>query len=275
MNQPGLGGLPSKKDFRTYKHETTMAAPISSGGVKYLPQDIENQHHVGICTAISLTQNAEKALGKKFSPDFQYLCQKKFYDKAWYEGSSIFNALKVGKNIGFLPIELFPYITEKDRELNYNQYVAKLQAIPDAEIERLKTLCTDKLAGYASVPLNQLTKGISDSRVGLLCRYEVGNEWWTPSWKPKDIDPLRPPKEIVSGHAINVSYFEDQKIELANTWGTTWNMKGLAHAWLNIYPPTEAWIPYYDQREILIAEKSLLEQVLILLQQLYGKIKGN
>lgn len=249
-----LGADPSLFDQRTFKHDVdiTTAIPLIEGGHTYFPEDIEHQRNVGICTAISLTQNANKALGKKFSPDFQYLLQKKFYDLNWYEGSSIFNALRVGKNYGFLPIELFPYVNENDRNLPYYQYIARLQAIPDSEVNRLIALCTDKLAGYASlhVDAQSLAQGILDSKAGILCRYNVGQEWWTPSWNAQDIDPIKPPQNIISGHAIGANYFDFTNkwlIQHPNTWGTLWDIQGKGHTINNEYAATEAWIPYYSE----------------------------
>jgi hypothetical protein len=69
------GAKPSPYDIRTFAY-VPSGIPVS-GGTRYTPKDIEHQHKVGICTAISTTQNARKALGKKFSSEFQYLMQKK------------------------------------------------------------------------------------------------------------------------------------------------------------------------------------------------------
>lgn len=214
MNPFGTGANESPQDDRHWKHETTMAVPLVSGGYDYLPADIEHQHIVGICTAISLIQNAQKALGRKYSSDFQYLLQKKYIDGNWIEGSSIFAALKVGKTYGFLPLELFTWVTEEDRKLPYPQYIAKLQAIPNAEIIRLLLLCADKLSGYAMLGTDaqSVAKGILDSRSGVLCRYDVSENWWSPSWAQKDIDPLKKSINNVSGHAINMSRFHSLSI---------------------------------------------------------------
>lgn len=250
MTPFGTGAHESAFDHRTWQHPLDLAAPLNTAGVVYTPKDIEHQHNVGICTGISLVQNAQKANGKKYSPDFQYLLQKKLIDPNWVEGSSIFAALKVGKTVGFLPRELFTWVTEEDRKLPYAQYIAKLQSIPNAEVARLSSLCVDKLAGYAQLPVDlvSLAHGVSDSKAGILCRYEVGKEWWTPSWLTKDIDPLRAPQQIVSGHAIGQTYFEAEEVmfTLANTWGTDWNAQGNAHVYPSSYSCTEAWIPYYQ-----------------------------
>lgn len=251
----GTGARKSPYDPRTIKHDRTLAAPLVKGGVVFDPKDIEDQRTVGICTAISLTMNAGRVYGKKFSADFQYLLQKKYYDKAWFEGSSIFYALKVGKNFGFLEAKDFPYITEADRDLPYSEYAAKLQAIPDSEITRLLSLCTHKLTGYAQVDVSDpqfIAKAINDSKAGIIVRYDVGNEWWTPSWKNSDLEPqgyMRPPAIVVSGHAVGSTYFDYSTLPLTttpNSWSALWNDYGNGHFNWNTYKMTEAWIPYYD-----------------------------
>jgi hypothetical protein len=277
---PSFGADTSKKDSRTISHtdlSTLVSVPEQKGGYDYLPADIEHQHKVGICTAISLIQNAEKYIGRKFSPDFQYLLQKKYYDQSWAEGSSIFSALKVGKNYGFLPLEEFS-VTEQDRLLSYYEYTAKLQAVPEAEIQRCINIASDyKLSGYANVDVSNLANiadAISKSKSGILCRYDVGVEWYTAqdgriSWDTKDINPLRPPKAPSAGHAITMSRYDNSKQVLANTWGITWNRQGLGDIdWLG-YKPTEAWLPLYGLTEIQIQDlKEQLKKKLGLIQQL-------
>ena len=275
-----FGAIESKSDKKRIFHEelVTMADPTPTlkGGYDYKPEEIEHQHKVGVCTSSSLIQNAQKAIGKRFSIEFQYLLQKKYYDKNWSEGSSILHALKVGKNYGFLPLEEWKWTTEEDRYLPYEAYIKKLQAVPESEIQRLITLCSDyKLTGYAQIYSGDqlaLSKAITASKSGILAMYLVGEEWWTPSWNKKDINPLRPPKNYVSGHAVTLSKFDytkgiDQKI--ANTWGNTWCDKGCADInWLN-YKPREAFIPYYDMTEAQLQDlKKTLQSKVSLLQRL-------
>lgn len=245
----GTGAHHSERDPRTVKHEDLVqfGAPLQKGGVEYTTNDIEHQHSVGICTAISLVQNREKANGKKYSPDFQYLLQKRFVDLNWYEGSSVLSSLKVAKNFGLLPINLWTYTTENDRYLPYNQYIAKLQAIPDSEIQRLLLLCTDKIQGYAQVNVSDpqaIAKAVNESKSGILCRYDCGSTWWIPSWLAKDINPLRKPDPATSGHAIILNMFDYTKgfmQKLANTWGITWCLNGCADINWSNYKMTEAW----------------------------------
>lgn len=251
MNEPfATGAHESPIDYRTIEHPTMVpGVPLVTGG-KHVPKEsVLHQHKEGICTSISLVQKVSRHWGKKYSPDFQYLMQKR-KDGNWTEGSSIFYALKVGKNIGFLPAEHFP-VTEADRDLPYPQYAAKLQAISEAEIERLITLCEHKLTGYAIVNVSApefIAKAIDDSEEGILCRYEVDNQWWTPSWLERDINPLRAPVSPLSGHAIEGVFYDfvtQKRVELANTWGPMWCRDGSGDAIFTSYRPTEAWIPYF------------------------------
>lgn len=250
----GTGADESAIDSRTIVFDTAMVgSPLLKGGVSYETTDIEHQHSVGICTAISLTQNRSKETGKKYSADFQYLLQKKYYDAGWFEGSSILNALKVGKKYGFLPATLWTWTTEADRSISYDKYIAKLQAIPDSEIQRLIGLCVDKIAGYAQINVQDpqaIATAINGSKAGILCRYNTGVEWYTNifgviTWSPAGINPLRAPAVVTSGHAITMSSFDytnGSMQVLANTWGTDWCKKGCADIDWSNYKMTEAWL---------------------------------
>lgn len=250
---PATGAFESEHDFRTVKFSSVSeaTAPLVKGGAQFLSTDILNQRNVGICTAISFIQNRNKANGRKYSYDFQYLLQKKYIDQVWFEGSSIFAALKVGKTYGLLPIELWTHTTEADLNLPYSQYIAKLEAIPLEEILRLLSLCIDKIPGYAQIDQTDsqaIARAINDSDAGILCRYSCQKNWWTAvdghsSYDPKDIDPLRNGPET-SGHAIDMTLFDytvNTMQLLANTWGPGYCLNGSIHInWQN-YKMTEAW----------------------------------
>lgn len=263
------GAEPSAVDIRDFTYKPDKANKI--GGERYKPEDIEDQHRVGICTAISLTQNAKKATGIEFSADFQYLLQKKFYDKNWNEGSSARSALHIAKTYGMLPQNGWTHTMESDRKLSYARYIKKLQAVPDAEIERLiKIASVNKLAGYAQVPIDRdmLANAIDESAAGLIVRFVVGKEWYT-----APIEPLRKPVSVISGHLITICNYDGMSYRVANTWGDDWADKGTAYSNLMTYQPTEAWIPYYTKLPDPIQEqkeqlKALQGQLLALLQKL-------
>jgi len=265
LEQPfGAGAFESIKDYRTIESDAVMSVPLTTGGYDYLPEEIEHQHKVGICTSISLVQMANKFHKTKYSPDFHYLIQKKFVDQNWIEGSSLLSSLKTANKYGFLPLEDFVWVSEQDRYLSYSAYIEKLKAIPDEEINRLLALCENKLKGYTFVNVTvpeKIAAAIQNSDVGILTRYNVGNEWWTPSWDKKDINPLKAPKQIVSGHAIVGSLYrfnEKKLIRLSNTWGKDWCDQGEADTYHEDYPMQEAWIPHFSKApEIVINRPSL------------------
>jgi peptidoglycan hydrolase-like protein with peptidoglycan-binding domain len=248
-----FGAIRSKYDKRTLIHDTTVvkALPLTTGGMIYPPEDIENQRKVGICTAIDITNQASKFYGKKYSADFQYLIQKSLVDGNWIEGSSVFSALKTANKYGFLPAELFP-ITEKDRIDTYANYLNKLQNL-SGQISYLLTKCENKLAGYAQLPYKDpqsIATAINDNPTGIQCMVLVGKEWYTDeqgivTYAPALIDPIRPPKIVISGHSIKATYFDftaNQWPLYANTWGTDYDLGGNCHIG---YTPIEAWIPYF------------------------------
>jgi len=263
------GAEPSAVDIRDFTYKPDKANKI--GGERYKPEDIEDQHRVGICTAISMTQNAKKATGIEFSADFQYLLQKKFYDKNWNEGSSARSALHIAKTYGMLPQNEWTHTMESDRKLSYARYIQKLQAVSDAEIERLiKIAAVNKLAGYAQVPIDRdmLANAIDESAAGIIVRFVVGNEWYR-----APIEPLRKPVTPISGHLITICNYDGMSYRVANTWGDDWADKGTAYSNLMTYQPTEAWIPYYTKLPDPIQEQkeqlqALQGQLIALLQKI-------
>jgi len=288
-NDFSFGAIESKWDNKRVFHEelTTMAdpAPTLKGGYHYTPDEIEHQHKVGICTSISLTQNAKKAIGIKFSADFLYLLQKKYYDInapiGWGEGSSILNALKVATRFGLLQESMWTWTTEEDRYLPYSAYIAKLQAVPEDEIQKLLLQCVDyKITGYSMVDVNSpqaISKALQGSRSGLLCMYLIDEQWWTPSWLPKDINPLRAPKNYISGHAVTLESFDYTKgfdQVLANTWGNTWCKFGTADINWSNYKMRECWIPYYGMTEVQLQDlKNTLASKITLMQKIIDLLK--
>jgi hypothetical protein len=267
------GAIQSPKDLRTFKYKTTKAAPsVQKGGERWDAEHILDQHRVGICTAISTVALANKVLGEEFSPEFQYFMQKLEYDNNWYptrepffEGSSPFAACKVAKNIGFLPKKYMDkWVDEKDRKLSYSRYIAKLKLIPKEEIEKMKEIASEyKIVMYKKVGVDRdsMANAILESDSGLLTRYPVGKEWWTDS-----IEPLRPPKNFISGHQVVDTNFDGGSFRIANSWGDDWADKGTAYRIHKEYAPTEAWLLMFNTEESeLEIKKKLMWRIIDLL----------
>ena len=260
------GADKSPYDIRTFSYKPEFISGI--GGKRYTPSYIEDQHRVGICTSISLTMNARRATGKRYSADFQYLLQKKYTDKNWNEGSSIKGAIDTARKYGLLLEKDWTFTDENDRKLSYSRYIKKLQKVSDEDIEKLLKKTVKIVTAYARVGINRdlMARAIEESEAGILARFVIGNEWWS-----EPIEPLRGPNRAISGHAITESNYAGNSFRIANSWGKDWADKGTAYHLTN-YMPTEAWIVYYGDvppvvEDQLESRKKIIGQIMDLLQK--------
>lgn len=220
MNELTFGAEPSKVSIQDiYAHQLTdMAAePLHQFAIDYAHPHY-NQKSIGICTAIDLIDMAEKIFGRKFSSRFQYANQKQKYDFNTREGSSILNACKVGYSIGFLPIEFD--LDGNNVDKTHADFINKTYTA-----EQYGEAGKYKLTGYAKVALDPLNFAIAlqRSKYGLMLRMDVGDNFYRPSWDKNDLEPLRAPNPITSGHSIkcieHVGLNNKLKGTLRNTWG--------------------------------------------------------
>ena len=73
--------------------------------------------------------------------------------------------------------------------------------------------------------------------VGLM--FQVGNEWYTPSWQPQDINPLRPPHPVTSQHEVAGEHWADALEGIENSWSERWNEGGYGEYNLSNYAPLQ------------------------------------
>lgn len=271
------GADESPYDVRTfiYTGDKGYKPPYEVGESWANTRLIEDQHKVGICTAISMTMKARQYYGSDFSDDFQYLLQKKFIDKNWNEGSSALSACKVGHKYGFLPASEWQYTTVNDRKLSYSKYIKLLQAIPDIEIERLLGISKRfKIEAYAKIANNiEAMAAALDENGSLISRFVIGKEWYTGK-----VEPLQKPLKPVSGHLVNITKRHGDSYRIANSWGTDWATGGTAYGMFSVNPPTEMWQVWFtdlpkeiqsqvDQRVALLGQvKDLLQKLITLLK---------
>ena len=194
--------------------------------------------------------------------------------------------MKVARNIGFLPVEHWTFTKQEDRDLPYHIYIEKLKSVPESEIDRLKKLAEPyKIRAYASVPTNRdaMANAIVESKAGILARFTLGDEWWTDkwgntTWVREFIEPLRPHKVPMSGHAVTESNFDGGSFRVANTWSSEWADGGTAYHFLSQVRPTECWTMFFSEipKEIedqLATIETLQWKVLTLLQKLLSMLQ--
>ncbi len=97
-----------------------------------------------------------------------------------------------------------------------------------------------KIPGYVQIPCDfQSTRAAIFLYGAVSTLFQIGNEMWTPSWAAKDIDPLRTPAQIVSGHQMTPCGWGDAYYnDLQNEWSTAW-----ANGGRNKYDPI-SWEPF-------------------------------
>ena len=131
-----------------------------------------------------------------------------------------------------------------DSTLDHETYVynRKLENIPQAAKDEAANY---KIPGYAFVNTqdpSEVRRIIYENGAfaGLL---KIGKEWWTDvdgnsTWDKTKINPLRPPKEIVSGHEVVLYGFNETSFyDLLNSWSDLWNDAGTGDIGIPDYLP--------------------------------------
>jgi hypothetical protein len=251
--------IPSPKDARNYVHIGDLAGALpETFDIPYT--DIFHQRKIGVCTAASIIQQANRHFNTKFSVDFQYYMQKLMFDGNWNEGSSLLAELTIVNNYGLLALKHFPSIIDEFPNITYDEYISVLKERIEPQIDILKAFAAqNKIKGYASVKIDDdsIMQGIYTSSEGILVRLEVTKAYWTAlnglsSWKYEDISPIQYYPPVISGHAASFTGYDFISKKLAticNTWSTSWGKNGTAQIDLSISQtrPTEAWVVYWNE----------------------------
>lgn len=179
-------------------------------------------------------QNLNTIETKKVSPfsaRFLYALAKA---RDGFAGEGTFPRLvaKIVKDVGVSTEATVPNQSELDHETYvYNRIESKIPPLsfPEAKPHRI--------GGYAFVAKdkNSYKRAIIEGR-GVLLTVQLGKEWYTAtngkrSWAAKDILPVRPPVEVISGHAIFLYGYEDianndTLFYFRNSWSDSWGNKG-------------------------------------------------
>lgn len=182
-----------------------------------------NQKAIGKCTAEDLCDMAKKKFGIEFSTDFTYWGGKS-YDGNTYEGSSNVSMFAYSKNVGFLPASMDPGCNNSDG--TYGDFLARKKSYTPEQIAAAKNYRLDQKNGYARVAdmsADGLAAALQNSELGLIVMIQVGDNFYRPSWKKSDLELLRAPNPITSGHSIKIVGQEgtgpDMILTFRNTWG--------------------------------------------------------
>ncbi len=295
MNQNfSFGGIQSEPDYRDVPMSAILGAPV--GLPAYYIADITqlpiwNQRKIGACVGHA---SGKKKQEQEFdetkqiipiNPRFIYALAKSM-DGLPTEGTYYRYGMKVLQKFG-APPEIPEY--QNDTTLAHSDYI-DLTKIPQKAYDLAKQYAIANYAQIGStynITVEDLQQAISQGH-GCLLGVQLGKEWWTdtrgnPAWDAASLMPLRPPKSVVSGHAIFPYGYEEVgsrlKIYLINSWSGDWGDAGkgwfyfdeykdfLVEAWgavdlpnnwqdqIKQLPPANQFVHYFA-RDIAMGEKS-------------------
>jgi hypothetical protein len=168
------------------------------------------------------------------------------------------NVCKVSVTYGCCTTKTLPNDTEG---LSIAKYRDPASISKEAYAEALKY----RIPGYISVPLDKASMRTAIQLFGAVSTlFVIGKEFYTSpagvvSWDPKDINPLRTPQEMISGHQIVVKGWKDLYNRLRNSWSIFWNNDGEGDynvdEWRNFI--FEAWAPAQIPKDVALFLKTL------------------
>jgi hypothetical protein len=197
---------------------------------------------VNFLVALIMQIHFYKKTGKiiNFSPRFGDVLCKKYDGQPITGGTYIRLAFKLAAQYGMATTATVP----NDVTLPIEQYRNQAILTPAAYAEAAQY----KIPGYIQVPLNNMKDFIYSFGLIGTARW-IGDEWFTApngtsSWTDSDIDPLRPPKQVISGHITGDFGWSGNLHRLRNSWSSAWANKGNADYDITQWLPfiTESWV---------------------------------
>lgn len=279
-----VGGLPSPKDKRDFKIGQVQA-PITIpesyftdlGKLPVLYQG-KQPSCVGHATALALMHADWLELGKvtQLSPRFLYALAKRD-DGFDGDGTYYRQCFKEAQEFGVCQEPLF----KNDIELDKDEYKDSTRITPDAYTDAQPRVIKSYVR-LDDMSLAGIKQAIYQNKLVLL-GVKLGKEWWTntsgdSAWTEKEVLPVRPPVDIISGHAILAYGYDQDYIYFVNSWSKDWGRLGIGYFGKEYMPFVyEGWT-FIDLPnsvvENLLQQKSLLEKVVELLKQLIGLKKN-
>lgn len=244
----GFGGVPSPKDYRDIAL-ANVVGPVdlpSKFFVDISKLPLWNQRKIGACVGHATGKYKQKLdeidEDKVFNHSARYvygMC--KALDGFSGEGTYPRMSMKVLKDYGVCSEDVLP----NDTTLDHETYVMhRVISNFDAYKEDARKY---KISSYASVNvslLEEFKQGVIVGN-GMSTLVKVGQEWYSDkngvTWDKARILPIKPPKEIISGHQIYVYGYEDSedgldtKIHFMNSWSENWADQGRGWFWWSEY----------------------------------------
>lgn len=242
--------LPSTPDERDYIYVPKETSPYAAS-LKANVGIIEDQGQIGSCTANATCSAVElilKTAGKEgdMSRLFNYYCSRDRDNLLGQEGATLRSAIKAAANEG-LPLEsVYPYIPDiRDQKPPQEIYdIAKLTRL--LKYEKIKVNPDEMFSLWKAVK-----SAISDG-YPVVVAMRISSQFM--KLKGKDANEMNylgcpmwgiPAPYIYAGnHAVVVTGYSGDQIDIENSWGTSWgdNGMGYIHATTLNSDVYEAWV---------------------------------
>ena len=247
---PGLGAYQSPDDYRDGYVMAAMGELAPEGTETALPATfyeelgkVLHQQKTPSCvahsvaTVVRLYHFYKTGQWIDFSPRFLDALAKTQDGLGVNDGAYPRMMMSLAAKYGCATTATVPNLTA----LSNAQYRDKKVLTPEAYAEALKY----KIPGYVRVLSDAKSLRRATYFYGAVSvLYRIGCELWNPSWDASNVDPMRTPGTIVSGHQMTLNGWSTDKLNIIrNSWGTTWGTNGETHydkdAWDNY--TVEAW----------------------------------
>lgn len=181
---------------------------------------IYHQHKTPSCGAHAgvYVKNIQEA--RDHSPAYLWKRIKQIDGFAPEDGTTMECIFRALKQFGVCSIDLLANNTKDSLEVYTDPSVITKEMDDDA--------AKSKIGVYAytwNPTFEQIKRAIFDYKV-IIMRIEISADWWTPSWKGKDILPLKKNFPGQGGHFVVATGYTKDTIEGLNEWGITWGNDG-------------------------------------------------
>ena len=185
--------------------------------------------------------------------------------------------MKVATSIGICDSSLM----NDDITLPFDVYSSP-SALTQEQKDNAQPRVVDKYAFQKNPSMLDIKKAIYQNKV-VIMTLRLGEEFWTDkngngSWQEKDILPLRVPKQVVSAHFVTAWGYDEKYIYFRNSWSKDWGRSGDGYFGIEYIPYVAEIATAVDLSDgyvkKLVMQRTILQKLVILYQQLLKQIKG-
>lgn len=191
---------------------------------------IYHQHKIPACGSHAGVYIKNIQEGRNHSPAYLWKRIKQIDGFKPEDGTSMEMIFKALQRFGVCSIDLM----DNDTTNTLANYTNPSNITQEMDTDALNS----RISSYAfqwNPTADDLKRNIYENKAVLIL-FRIGKEWWTPSWREKDILPLKATTPATSGHFVVAYGYDKDYIYFLNEWGTTWGRVGIGY-FNNYYMP--------------------------------------